>query len=267
MPKLYEVWKARDNKSDFGRYQPNISPQGKISGVEVGEVAQKQAAFTLHRLQSVRGPLCEIRSDDAPNESPAIVFFGHLQLLFSWQELKIPVHYASEEADSTRLGTSGPAVRAIVKDICRDDKSSFATIVMLVIDLLPPGPAPHSNWIQDPTELNHLLERQWLGWNWRSCSFCCAASTMQLRQVAKKMKAMDTCSKWWCACDQHIFRFHVNSNPSAHFFKTALPCVSLSRANFHGLCLRLTVDMKGESHQSLLRANMGQLDQHWLLDS
>jgi len=25
--------------------------------------------------------------------------------------------------------------------------------------------------------------------------------------------------------------------------------------------------MKGESYQSLLRANMGQLDQHWLLDS
>jgi hypothetical protein len=32
------------------------------------------------------------------------------------QELGIPVHYASEEADNTRLGTSGPAVRAIVKE-------------------------------------------------------------------------------------------------------------------------------------------------------
>ena len=26
------------------------------------------------------------------------------------------MHYASEEADNTRLGTSGPAVRAIVKE-------------------------------------------------------------------------------------------------------------------------------------------------------
>lgn len=114
--------KQKFNKSDFSQHRPNISPQQwKISGVEVGQIAQKQAAFTLARLQCVRGPLCDFRSDDAPSESPGIVFFRHLQLPFPWQELKIPVHYASEEADSTRLGTSGPAVRAIVKDICRDD--------------------------------------------------------------------------------------------------------------------------------------------------
>lgn len=44
-----------------------------------------------------------------------------------WKELDIPVSYASEESDNSRLRSSGPAVRAIVKD---------------------------------PTELKHLLERQ-----------------------------------------------------------------------------------------------------------
>jgi len=85
-----------------------------------------QTARALVLTAADLGEVCCVTLAQRPWQEVSMKVFMP-KLYEVWKELKIPVHYASEEADSTRLGTSGPAVRAIVKD---------------------------------PTELTHLLQRQ-----------------------------------------------------------------------------------------------------------
>lgn len=74
-----------------------------------------QTARALVLTAADLGEVCCVTLAQRPWQEVSMKVFMP-KLYEVWKELGIPVHYASEEADNTRLGTSGPAVRAIVKD-------------------------------------------------------------------------------------------------------------------------------------------------------